>query len=380
MPAARPVAFYLPQFHPVPENDAFWGKGFTEWANVAKARPLFRGHVQPHLPADLGFYDLRIPEVREAQADLARAAGIEAFCYWHYWFGNGRRVLERPLEEVLKSGKPDFGFCLGWANQSWTGRWHGSDDVIIEQSYPGLSDIDAHFNHVLPYFRDDRYFRISGRCVFLVYAPAELPEPRTFIDRWQELAREAGIEPIYFISVSHTPRREEGYDGSVPNAPLIDMIHSRPPWWLRPVNWASWRFCRKPILEWFYRHRSRPFVIQYRHYVDAYPFRDLYRDEFPCVVPNWDNTPRCGSGGYLLAADTPELYANVIEKAVASFPVDRPDAERVLFIKSWNEWAEGNYMEPDAACGHARIETLARVIDKSSGRVAPHAAVREDRS
>src|SRR3954453_14122667 len=144
--AARVIAFHLPQFHPIAENDEWWGRGFTEWTNVAKAQPLFRGHEQPRLPADLGFYDLRVPETRKHQAALARAAGIEGFCYWHYWFGNGRRILERPFAEVLEAGEPDFPFCLAWANQSWTGIWHGNPkSVLMHQEYPGREDEAAHF-------------------------------------------------------------------------------------------------------------------------------------------------------------------------------------------------------------------------------------------
>ena len=155
----RLIAYYLPQYHPIPENDGWWGRGFTEWTNVAKARPLFRGHYQPHIPADLGFYDLRLPEVRQAQAELARQAGIEGFCYWHYWFA-GKRLLERPFNEVLASGKPDFPFCLAWANATWTGIWYDAPDrILMEQTYPGQDDHKAHFNALLPAFLDERYIR-----------------------------------------------------------------------------------------------------------------------------------------------------------------------------------------------------------------------------
>ena len=159
--APRLIALYLPQFHPIPENDEFWGAGFTEWTNVAAARPLYRGHVQPKLPGELGFYDLRLADSRAAQAALARAAGIEGFCYWHYWFG-GRRVLERPFQEVLESGQPDFPFCLGWANDHWTGVWYGAPDrVLIEQTYPGPHDYRAHFESILPALRDRRCMTVD---------------------------------------------------------------------------------------------------------------------------------------------------------------------------------------------------------------------------
>ena len=173
---ARFIAFYLPQFHPTKENDEWWGKGFTEWVSVAKARPLYRGHVEPHIPADLGFYDLRIPEIREQQAELAKEAGIEAFCYWHYWFGEGKRLLERPFNEVLTSGKPDFPFCLAWANHSWYKKlWDSQarekDLLLIEQKYLGIEDYKSHFYAMLPAFKDDRYFRVNGKLFFIVYDP-----------------------------------------------------------------------------------------------------------------------------------------------------------------------------------------------------------------
>ena len=176
---ARAVAFYLPQFFPIPENDQWWGPGFTEWTNTAKARPLFRGHVQPTLPADLGFYDLRVAETRQAQSDLARDYGVEAFVYWHYWFGEGDRILERPFREVLESGAPEVSFCLAWANQSWTGIWHDAGDKVLKhQRYPGPEDDQRHFDAILPAFRDERYLRVDGKPVFYVFRPEELPDAR----------------------------------------------------------------------------------------------------------------------------------------------------------------------------------------------------------
>src|SRR3954467_6790017 len=170
------ISFYLPQFHPIPENDEWWGRGFTEWTNTARATPLFRGHYQPHVPADLGFYDLRLPELRAAQAKLAREHGVEGFCYYHYWFA-GRRILERPFDEVLASGQPDFPFCLNWANQTWTGNWHGAPNrVLIEQTYPGMDDHCRHFDALLPAFADQRCMKVDGRPLFVVYRPRELPE------------------------------------------------------------------------------------------------------------------------------------------------------------------------------------------------------------
>lgn len=202
---ARVIAFYLPQFHPIPENDTWWGKGFTEWTNVGKAKPLFKGHYQPRVPADLGYYDLRMPEVREAQAEMARNAGIEGFMYWHYWFGNGKTLLDRPFQEVLHSGRPDFPFCLGWANHSWENKtWDYSGKsiksvVLIEQQYPGKQDYKNHFYHVLPAFKDKRYITVDGKPFFYIFDYLEFNDCKTFIDIWQDLAIKNGLKGIHFV-------------------------------------------------------------------------------------------------------------------------------------------------------------------------------------
>jgi hypothetical protein len=188
----RLIAFYLPQFHPIPENDDWWGKGFTEWRNVVQAKPLFPGHYQPHLPADLGFYDLRVPETRQAQADLAREYGIHGFCYYHYWF-KGRRLLERPFNEVLTSGQPDFPFCLCWANESWTRAWDGQSGVILMKQEYSEEDDYQHIRWLSNVFRDKRYIRYEGKPLFLVYRVRDLPNPLQTTEIWRNEARRAGI-------------------------------------------------------------------------------------------------------------------------------------------------------------------------------------------
>src|SRR6266581_5637616 len=215
----RVIAFYLPQYHPIPENDAWWGRGFTEWTNVTKARALFRGHYQPHLPADLGFYDLRLAETREAQAELAREHGIHGFCYYHYWF-NGRRLLERPFDNVLASGKPDFPFCLCWANESWTKAWDGCGDYLIEQQYSELDD-RRHMRWLVKAFDDKRYIRIDGKPLFLVYRASDLPDSLKTTTIWREEAKKSGVGEIFLAAVeSNFPeeRRDPtklGFDAAV---------------------------------------------------------------------------------------------------------------------------------------------------------------------
>lgn len=207
------IALYLPQYHPTPTNNKYWGTGFTEWTNVGKAKPLFKGHYQPKVPADLGYYDLRNPETREEQAQLAKDAGIDAFCYYHYWFEPGHEELERPFKEVLQSGKPNFPFCLCWANESWHKKfWTNIDSfesqIIAEQKYLGIDDYTQHFYSLLTAFKDPRYFKIDGKNVFMIYQPFEHPEMRFFIDLWRDLAKKNVAPDFYFIAqikFDHTP-------------------------------------------------------------------------------------------------------------------------------------------------------------------------------
>jgi hypothetical protein len=349
--AARAIAFYLPQFHPIPENSEWWGPGFTEWTNAARARPLYRGHNQPHLPADLGFYDLRLPESRQAQSDLALEYGVEAFCYWHYWFGKGSRILERPFTEVLASGEPSISFCLGWANQTWTGIWHGAENrVLRQQTYPGPEDDQAHFDAILPAFRDPRYLRVGGRPVFYVFRPEELPSASEFVDRWQGMARAAGLEGLYLVAevsdlLGNGPRyrtvSNDGFDaGAYVRLPA--------------------RRTRADVLRMRVRRKlGGPEVYPYS--TDASPWGPVRADPAlqPSVYPNWDNTPRSGRRGLALDGSDPAKFAQNLAHAVGTLQTREPE-ERLLWIKSWNEWAEGNYLEPDLQYGREWLATLQR--------------------
>lgn len=340
---ARLLAFYLPQYHPIPENDRWWGKGFTEWTNVAKAKPLFSGHHQPHIPAELGFYDLRLPEVRAAQAELARQNGITGFCYWHYYFGNGRRLLQRPFQEVLSSGEPDFPFCLAWANQSWTGIWHGAPDrVLIEQQYPGHDDFVRHFYELLPAFMDERYLKVNDKPIFLVYAPMDLPDPKRFIDCWQELAVKAGMTGLHMVGIADAgwSPAEHGFDAATFHPHLVR------------------RRQQSRLQNYIQRLLPRPQVVDYKRFVDSSVF-DSSMDfhYYPCVVPNWDNTSRCGCNGVVFRNASPDLFKKHLANAIDA--VSQRDAQRrIVFVKSWNEWAEGNYLEPDMEYGHAYLEVI----------------------
>jgi len=352
------VAFYLPQFHPIPENDEWWGKGFTEWTNVAKAKPLFKGHHQPHLPSDLGFYDLRVPEVREAQAELARTHGVDGFCYWHYWFGNGKQLLELPLNEILRTGKPDFPFCLAWANHSWVGKWHGlKQHMLFEQEYPGKEDHTAHFYRVVNAFRDERYIKINNKPLFLIYSPEEIPGIMSFIDLWKELAVKNGFNGMYFIGISKRKREHcpEGFEGQTVHQPLhyISVYEKK----LYPR-----------ISGFIKRHTfgTIPFVVNYERLITHYNFTDFHKDTFiPTIIPNWDTTPRLNTRGWVFNKSTPELFKKHFDNTM-EFVNKQNNEHKMIFIKSWNEWAEGNYLEPDLEWGRGYLNAVKEIVQKYS--------------
>lgn len=360
---ARVIAFYLPQFHPIPENDEWWGKGFTEWRNVAKAKPLFKGHYQPHIPADLGFYDLRVPETREQQAELAREAGIEGFCYWYNYYA-GKRILELPFNEVLESGKPDFPFCLGWDNETWTGIWHNAPDrILIEQTYPGLDDNIAHFNSVLlPAFRDKRYITVDEKPLLVVFRPADLPQGMP--DHLRSLAEAEGFKGIYFLGVIKDQNEgkkilENGFD-----ACTVSKTNGRAPLSGIFKNFLLKRLGESKARDFYQKVLKQPFHI-YKH-EDTIPFFDFTISEgfpcFPCVMPCWDNSPRSGFNAHIWTGSNPALFKQHVEAAVKKVE-SFPDNQKFIIIKSWNEWAEGNYLEPDLKFGHGFLDVVRNVLN-----------------
>ena len=353
---ARAIAFYLPQFHPTPENDEWWGKGFTEWTNVASARALFKGHEQPVVPADLGFYDLRLPETRQAQAEMALAYGVEGFCYWHYWFG-GRRMLERPFNEMLDSGEPNFPFCVGWANHSWNGIWRDEPHrKLIDQTYPGDDDDRAHFEYLLKAFEDPRYMTVDGKPIIVIFQPTDMPEPKKRFDFWRELADKEGLKGLYIVGINMLDYKDPvalGLDAVVLSTmAVVNTTNSI-------VNEAYriiWGVRRKLLL-------GGPRVVEYSEAIKhLVPDLNQFNCEaYPCVFPNWDNTPRKGRKGFVLANSTPKLFEKHLRDAVFALE-ERSEDHRIVFIKSWNEWAEGNHLEPDIKWGLQYLQALKRVI------------------
>jgi 2-polyprenyl-3-methyl-5-hydroxy-6-metoxy-1,4-benzoquinol methylase len=340
---ARALAFYLPQFHPIPENDEWWGRGFTEWTNVTRAQPFFPGHYQPHVPGELGYYDLRVPEVREAQAALAAAYGISGFVYYHYWF-HGKRLLGRPLDEVLASGSPDFPIALCWANEEWTRNWDArTGQVLMPQEFSDEDDL-AHIRWLATAFADDRYIKIDGRPLMLIYRPGQLPNPKRTADIWRAEAQRLGFPDLYLCWVESwgpPPGGPEafGLDASVGFMPLSgERIYA-------PFEGAR-------------GHR----ILDYRSAYEA----SLQRmapswKRFPSVMVGWDNTARRPHGATIFTGSTPEQYERWLRFAVDSVSGVRQE-ENYLFIVAWNEWAEGNHLEPDQRYGRAFLEATKAVL------------------
>lgn len=360
---ARVIAMYLPQYHPVPLNNEWWGPGFTEWSNVASAKPLFRGHYQPRIPADLGFYDLRLPETREAQAELAREAGIEGFMYWHYWFGKGMRLLERPFNEVLKSGKPDFPFCLGWANHSWSKKtWtakNGGDTraKILEQTYIPEEFVD-HFYDVLPAFKDPRYIKVDGKPFFLIYSILSMPDPKAFMDCWQELAKENGLPGIHFVGnvMGHIAeeRKDEIINSGVSATVLSNLFYGQ----IHSVGKVRtyWKKFQSHVLKY------GPERYQYKDFIKhAHSDYEKREDIYPVVYPQLDRTPRAGKSAVILTGSTPELFKQYVKDTLEQIK-SKPIENRFIVINAWNEWGEGNYIEPDQRFGHGYLDALKEIL------------------
>ena len=377
----RIIGLYLPQYHPIPENDEWWGKGFTEWTNVAKAKPLFRGHYQPRIPADLGFYDLRLPEVREQQAQLAREAGLEGFCYYHYWFGNGRQLLERPFNEVLASGKPDFPFCLCWANHDWTNKtWQKGnnfrrDSMIMKMEY-SKEDYVRHFNYVLPAFRDPRYITVDGKPLFAVWAPHHIPDARVFIDLWQQLARENGLPGIHFVG--HTDNAGKGLPGQAADYYSADKAkeyyqavldlgfdavmssgYRRAVALLQGKTRMMWRMLSGKTFAPTYSKMDYSRLM-----ANYYVPEDAGENIYPTLLPQWDRTPRAGKNSEIVVDSTPDRFQETVETAIELIRQKEPE-HQLLFLKAWNEWGEGDYVEPDLKFGHGYIQAIRQAIGKA---------------
>ena len=377
----RFIAFYLPQFHPIECNDEWWGKGYTEWRSVTQARPLFRGHYQPHEPADLGYYDLRLPEIRVQQAELAREAGIEGFCYWHYWMGKGRLLLDRPFKEVLASGSPDFPFCLGWANHNWTNKnWTKHSNFtktrnLIEMYYSKDDYVD-HFYHNLPAFHDKRYITVDGMPLFYIFAPDSIPDTSEFISTWQELAKQNGLKGIYFVAntqnmnVHFKDQKGRFSIPSINNSATIynkyigmgyNAISSRGDMRAEIIVKGKNNIVFDKILRKFFKYERLKKYDYSQVIKNLFVEEDKWENVFPCVIPNWDRSPRAGKEAVIYDNSTPKAFGRSVEEVINIVKHKAPQ-HQIIFVKSWNEWGEGNHLEPDLKFGHEYLKALKDAI------------------
>lgn len=354
----RVIAYYLPQYHSIPENDAWWGKDFTEWQSVRAAQPLFPDHQQPVVPGELGYYNLLDPDIRERQAQLAREAGIEGFCYWHYWFG-GKQLLEQPLQQVLQSGKPDFPFCIAWANESWYAKtWrddtHTQDRLLIEQTYSEEDD-RAHFEAILPMLRDKRYIQVDGKPLVVVYRPLDIPNGRAWVERWQKMAKSAGFNGLFLMGhVAYSRQADEVLNAGFDAVNIVPLGDAK-----RDIRSAIRHL---PNLFEYLRGKA-PLVYDYTEAMRAFAAPVMQREKVvPTILPNWDHSPRSGARAFILHHASPETFKAHAETIRRIADKKRND---LVMLKSWNEWSEGNYMEPDQRWGKQYIDILSQVTQLS---------------
>lgn len=372
MPKHRIIAINLPQYHPFKENNEWWGKGFTEWTNVTNAKPRFEGHYQPHLPTETGFYDLRLPEARTMQADMAKEAGIYGFCYYHYWF-NGHQLMERPVNEIIKTGEPDFPFMLCWANENWARNWDGGfKDILIKQEYSKDDDI-AHMKWLCEnVFCDKRYIRINNKPFFIIYKPALLPSISETLQRWREVAAQYGLKLYIGYMRGEDIADEElmKYDFDVhvdfqpSNYEAYPIEFYQGYWsylWYRiKYNW------HRLILKKEYKFEAH--VIDYYQYIENYKHREFpyqkYK-EFPCISPSWDNSARrTNKPFWALINNTPQLFGEWLRWVINIFEPYSKE-ENFIFINAWNEWAEGNHLEPDIKWGNGFLNEIRNTMKEN---------------
>jgi lipopolysaccharide biosynthesis protein len=348
------IAFFLPQFHRISENDRWWGDGFTEWTNVKKTTPRFSGHHQPHVPVNSNYYDLSDQDVMIEQAKLAQKHGISGFCFYHYWF-NGHKLLERPIEMMLESGKPDFPFMLCWANENWTRRWDGQDaEILIAQSYE-MHDFEAHAKYLAAFMLDQRYIKIDEKPALAIYRADYLPDLQIFLQKIRESLKNAGVKDVLLLAMS----RSTTIDSSLLKSGVDQIIDFRPDQknvekvtiWRKILRIASQYFMgeRSLIFSSLFPKLAYSFRFDYKSYVKRNMEQKLLNRHIPCVFPTWDNSARRKHHATIIQNSDPNLYQFWLEDSIQR--VQNRSMEQVVFINAWNEWAEGCHLEPDMMNG-----------------------------
>jgi hypothetical protein len=367
------LAYYLPQFHPIPENDIWWGKGFTEWTNVKKAKPLFKWHHQPIAPGQLGYYDLlQQPDIQETQSKLAKEHGIGGFIYYQYWFGD-KMLLEKPAEAMLKNKKVDIPFCFCWANETWKGIWHGLDNpnVLIEQTYIGIEGYTAYFNYLLPFFKDSRYIKVDNKPMFHVYKLDDIQDVDIFLDTFNELAIKNGFSGIYLVATIASDKlvnhklvyAKVGVDVFMKMRYGLEFLFSEKSYFGKIE-----RKLKRTVRKLFKStkdidSRQKPLIFDYNKGSAKMNIKFPDKKYMPCVFPNWDNTARSGNKAMIFKNATPQTWKIHLENTINEMNKN-PHNPPFLVIKSWNEWAEGNYLEPDEKYGLKWLEAVKEVKER----------------
>lgn len=363
------IAFYLPQFHTIPENDKWWGKGFTEWTNAKKAVPLYEGHYQPHVPLNEDYYDLSNVTVMERQAKLAQEYGVYGFCYYHYWFKDGKKLLEKPLENMLSDMAVDIPFCLCWANENWCRTWTGDDrDILMEQDYGSEKDWQKHYDYLKAFWDDERYIKIDERPIFVIYKPGQIPGLKDMIAYWNANRKSEGKADL--LIMKQYPEVPV-YDSSL--EPYVEYVIK-----FQPINTLIWkeekeetnpvkRFLKNTVFYECYRKLRRRKPVQpkllvcdydeaWNNILNVQPFGKKYING---AFVSWDNTARNVNGTVFHGADPEKFEYYMGELLKKDSPLD------LIFLNAWNEWGEGAHIEPDERYGYGFLEALKRVQEES---------------
>lgn len=357
------IAFYLPQFHEIPENNQWWGKGFTEWVNVKKARPVYFGHNQPRVPLNNNYYDLSDKKVMEHQMDLAAKSGIYGFCFYHYWF-NGKKMLEKPAEQILENKNAKLPFCFAWANEPWTKTWHGpggEKEVLIRQQYGEQVDWDEHYQYLSTFFKDNRYIKKDNKPMLLIYRINEMKKYHQMFQRWNQLAKEQGFAGVYIISM--TAWKESQAKSKFISA-KTDFVPGK---WLRNQDYSLEKQVRKYLYEKFpninFWNRVMCNHYSYSKINQQFLNQEHKKNEFRCAFVDFDDSARRGKNSTIFIGSTPRKFEKYLKENIKK---SQQEENEFLFINAWNEWGEGNYLEPDKKYGYGYLNAVKRATRKSN--------------
>lgn len=368
------IAFYLPQYHAIPENDEWWGNGFTEWTNVKKAQSVLKGQVQPKIPLNKNYYCLLDDETKIWQAKIAKESGVYGFCYYHYWF-NGKLLLEKPAEQMLNNIKVDLPFCFSWANEPWSRSWKGdSKNVIMPQEYGDKKDWKLHFEYLLPFFKDDRYIKEAGKPMFIIYKPDIIPNCYEMMTYWNELAKESGFDGLYygfqFPSAFRNKKNETEFDFGIEFEPLYTRTASQEFLNISTKKGKIQLLCKHPrvffdicIKKFKNKYLNKPIVYDYDKACKTLTNRAPYfKNSVPGMFTSWDKTPRNGTKAMIYTGSTPEKFEKYLKCQMER--CKKVYDSEYLFITAWNEWGEGAYLEPDEQYGYGYLNAVKKVVEE----------------